>query len=285
MAALVLGVATEQPVTVDEAGFIDTSFPGFAALMNGVGARCRRRDARPGHRDRRTCRGGEGHAGAADRRGAWAALSGHRPAVSRRRPARAGCGRRPGRPGGGRGRGAALRPDDLERDDLRGPEADAAAAAVAAIPAVRAALLDFQRGFATAQGAVLDGRDIGTVIFPDATASCTSRPRWRNGRGGAGWSFGPRAPRPTRPQCRPRCWRAIPATRRTCAGRRMRWCWIRRQWMPMPPSAAPCGTCAPGCTAAGEPLAHRLLPPHAYQTNRTPALSDWALLLPLNAPS
>jgi len=38
MAALVLGVATEQPVTVDDAGFIDTSFPGFVALMNGLGA-------------------------------------------------------------------------------------------------------------------------------------------------------------------------------------------------------------------------------------------------------
>ena len=38
MAALVLGLATEQPVTVDDAGFIDTSFPGFVALMNGVGA-------------------------------------------------------------------------------------------------------------------------------------------------------------------------------------------------------------------------------------------------------
>ena len=39
-------------------------------------------------------------------------------------------------------------PNDLERGDLRGPVADAAAAAVAAIPAVRAALLDFQRSFA-----------------------------------------------------------------------------------------------------------------------------------------
>jgi 3-phosphoshikimate 1-carboxyvinyltransferase len=38
MAALVLGTATEQPVTVDDAGFIDTSFPGFVALMNRVGA-------------------------------------------------------------------------------------------------------------------------------------------------------------------------------------------------------------------------------------------------------
>jgi cytidylate kinase len=64
----------------------------------------------------------------------------------------------------------ALRPADLERDDLRGPTADAAAAAAAAIPAVRAALLDFQRNFGTARGAVLDGRDTGTVIVPDARA-------------------------------------------------------------------------------------------------------------------
>jgi 3-phosphoshikimate 1-carboxyvinyltransferase len=37
MAALVLGTATEEPVTVDEAAFIDTSFPGFAELMNRAG--------------------------------------------------------------------------------------------------------------------------------------------------------------------------------------------------------------------------------------------------------
>ena len=64
----------------------------------------------------------------------------------------------------------ALQPDDLARADLRGPEADNAAALVAAIPAVRAALLDFQRSFGRTQGAVLDGRDIGTIVFPDATA-------------------------------------------------------------------------------------------------------------------
>jgi cytidylate kinase len=64
----------------------------------------------------------------------------------------------------------ALRPVDLERSDLRGPVADAAAASVAAIPAVREALLDFQRAFGNERGAVLDGRDIGTVIFPDAPA-------------------------------------------------------------------------------------------------------------------
>jgi cytidylate kinase len=62
----------------------------------------------------------------------------------------------------------ALQPEDLQRPDLRGPAADDAAASVAAIPGVRAALLDFQRGFGATSGAVLDGRDIGTVIFPDA---------------------------------------------------------------------------------------------------------------------
>ena len=55
---------------------------------------------------------------------------------------------------------------DLERTDLRTPAVDRAAASVASIPPVRAALLAFQRSFGQANGAVLDGRDIGTVIFP-----------------------------------------------------------------------------------------------------------------------
>lgn len=38
MSFLVLGMATEQPVRVDDGAFIDTSFPGFVALMNGLGA-------------------------------------------------------------------------------------------------------------------------------------------------------------------------------------------------------------------------------------------------------
>lgn len=57
---------------------------------------------------------------------------------------------------------------DLGRDDLRTPEVDLAASAVASIAAVRAALLDFQRNFAASAGAVLDGRDIGTIVFPQA---------------------------------------------------------------------------------------------------------------------
>jgi len=62
----------------------------------------------------------------------------------------------------------ALQPEDLARTDLRGPPADDAASNVAAHPGVRTALVDFQRNFGRQAGAVLDGRDIGTVIFPDA---------------------------------------------------------------------------------------------------------------------
>ncbi|WP_422074240.1 (d)CMP kinase [Tranquillimonas rosea] len=63
----------------------------------------------------------------------------------------------------------ALTAEDLERDGLRSAEAARAASQVAAIPEVRKALLDFQRAFARRYGgAVLDGRDIGTVICPEA---------------------------------------------------------------------------------------------------------------------
>lgn len=62
-----------------------------------------------------------------------------------------------------------LRPVDLERSDLRDAQAADAASRVAVVPEVRAALLVFQREFSRREGgAVLDGRDIGTVICPDA---------------------------------------------------------------------------------------------------------------------
>ena len=80
-----------------------------------------------------------------------------------------------------------LRPEDLNRDDLRTLAAGQAASRVAAIPEVRAALVAFQREFARREGgAVLDGRDIGTVICPEAevklfiTASAEVRARRRH---------------------------------------------------------------------------------------------------------
>ncbi|WP_171176781.1 d(CMP) kinase [Ruegeria sp. HKCCD8929] len=63
----------------------------------------------------------------------------------------------------------ALMPEDLEREDLRSADVAQAASKVAVIAEVRAALVDFQRAFARRSGgAVLDGRDIGTVICPEA---------------------------------------------------------------------------------------------------------------------
>jgi cytidylate kinase len=52
--------------------------------------------------------------------------------------------------------------------ELRTEAAGAAASQVAALPAVRHALLDWQRNCRQPPGLVTDGRDMGTVIFPDA---------------------------------------------------------------------------------------------------------------------
>ncbi|MBK0400475.1 (d)CMP kinase [Limibaculum sp. M0105] len=79
-----------------------------------------------------------------------------------------------------------LTPADLDQPGLRSILVARAASKVAALPAVRKALLDFQRDFARRpEGVVLDGRDIGTVICPDAavklfvTASAEERARRR----------------------------------------------------------------------------------------------------------
>ena len=62
-----------------------------------------------------------------------------------------------------------LTAEDLSADNLRTATVADAASKVATIPEVRAALVDFQRAFARRDGgAVLDGRDIGTVICPEA---------------------------------------------------------------------------------------------------------------------
>lgn len=88
-----------------------------------------------------------------------------------------------------------LQPADLARADLRTLEAGQAASRVAAIPEVRLALVEFQRQFAKAEGgAVLDGRDIGTVICPEAdlklfvtaTPEIRARRRWLELGGEAG---------------------------------------------------------------------------------------------------
>ncbi|WP_110602850.1 MULTISPECIES: (d)CMP kinase [Salinicola] len=77
----------------------------------------------------------------------------------------------------------------LEGDDvttaIRSESVGNAASQVAALPPVRAALLQRQRDFCKTPGLVADGRDMGTVVFPDAplkiylTASAEERARRR----------------------------------------------------------------------------------------------------------
>jgi cytidylate kinase len=75
-----------------------------------------------------------------------------------------------------------LDPGTLDDAALRTPGAGEAASIVASMPLVRSALLDYQRAFAARPGgAVLDGRDIGTVVCPaaDAKIYVTARPEVR----------------------------------------------------------------------------------------------------------
>ena len=78
--------------------------------------------------------------------------------------------------------------NDFEEAELRTGDAGQAASKVAAVPEVRAALLELQRNFAKQpKGAVLDGRDIGTVVCPnadvklwvDAAVEVRAERRWR----------------------------------------------------------------------------------------------------------
>ncbi len=89
-----------------------------------------------------------------------------------------------------------LTPEDLDHPGLRSAEVAEAASRVATMPQVRAALLAFQREFARlGEGAVLDGRDIGTVICPEAevklfvTASAEVRAARRHRELSDGTSF------------------------------------------------------------------------------------------------
>jgi cytidylate kinase len=71
-------------------------------------------------------------------------------------------------------------------NDIRREDVGAMASRIAVHPALRAALLDLQKGFRRPPGLVADGRDMGTVVFPDAqlkvflTASVDARAERRH---------------------------------------------------------------------------------------------------------
>lgn len=77
-----------------------------------------------------------------------------------------------------------LNGEDVSKE-IRTPEASMAASKVSAVPAVRAYLFDLQKKLASENNCIMDGRDIGTVVLPDAkvkiflTASPESRAKRR----------------------------------------------------------------------------------------------------------
>ena len=185
------------------------------------------------HRHRWSGGLGQGHAGQAHRRALRARPSRHRPALPRRGPRRARRGalgdpgsRSPRRPRSGHAR----------RSRLRGPGAGEAASIVARIPEVRAAILDYQRAFARRPaGAVLDGRDIGTVVCPDADVKIYVTATPRCAPSGAIWSCKAAASPPATRRCWPTSAAATSATRcarcRPCGRPPTPSCWIPAIWI------------------------------------------------------
>ena len=173
MSFLVLGMASEQPVTIDSAEPINTSFPGFVDLCNMLGAHIHP-ERRKHPRNLVIAVDGQAASGKGtlarrlakeyglqylDTGSLYRAVglkvldNGHKPEDKQAAIAAA----------------KSISVDDLSPLRLRQEQIGNAASIVSAYPEVRAALLEFQREVARSpKGAVLDGRDIGTVVCPNA---------------------------------------------------------------------------------------------------------------------
>lgn len=195
MSFLVLGLVTQAPVTVDDARAIATSFPSFMLLMRDLGAKfiITRSKERPTP-ERRMVVAIDGPAasgkGSLARRlayhfglgyldtGLLYRAVGMRVLYANQDPADAAAAIAAAR---------AINAQDLANPKLRGERIGQAASIVSAMPEVRQILLEYQHKFAASEnGAVLDGRDTGTVICPDAdykffiTASLEARAKRRH---------------------------------------------------------------------------------------------------------
>lgn len=109
------------------------------------------------------------------------------------------------------------------------------ASQVSAYPAVRAFLLEMQRNLARTHDVIMDGRDIGTVVLPQADLKIFSPLPWRSGPAAAAGSCRPGGPRWT---WRPSRRRSPSGTTRTATGpqhpfgkRRTRWWWTPPRWI------------------------------------------------------
>lgn len=195
MSFLVMGMASKEPVRIDDGTSINTSFPGFAELMNSAGAQividALHAPLAFAHPLTIAIDGpASSGKGTLARRlaehlslpyldtGSIYRAVGLKLIYSDKDPndKRAACDA-----------ARTLTEQDLSNPRLRQERIGQAASIVSAVPEVRAILLDYQRNFAKGpKGAVLDGRDIGTVVCPDAdvkifiTASLETRAKRRH---------------------------------------------------------------------------------------------------------
>jgi 3-phosphoshikimate 1-carboxyvinyltransferase len=193
MSFLIMGMITEQPVTVDDTRAIATSFPNFIPLMQSLGAKFSRPRNSTLSR-RRLVIAVDGPA--ASGKGTLArrlADHYHLPYLDTGSLYRAAAmrlvyaGKEPTDVAAAIAAARYVQPHDLANPKLRQEHIGKAASIISAYPEVREALLEYQRNFARqAGGAVLDGRDIGTVVYPEAsvklfiTASIETRAQRRH---------------------------------------------------------------------------------------------------------
>jgi 3-phosphoshikimate 1-carboxyvinyltransferase len=198
MSALVMGMATQQPVHIDDGSAIATSFPGFAELMNAMGAQiaidipCAAATPPASPRPLIIAIDGPASSGKGTLARRLAEHLGY-PYLDTGSIYRAVglkliySGKDPFDRRAAKDAALALSEQDFSNPRLRQEKVGLAASVVSAMPEVRKILLDFQRSFArNPKGAILDGRDIGTVVCPDAdlkifiTASLETRARRRH---------------------------------------------------------------------------------------------------------
>ena len=219
MSALVLGLATEQPVTVDDAGFIDTSFPGFAGADEPAA-------------------GGALAAGVIGARSSSPSTAPPPPARARWRGASPPTLGLPYLDTGLLYRAVGRRVLDAGGDPAD-PAAAEAAARACARPTWLAPTCAAPTPMPPPRGRRHPGGARRAAGFPARLRRRARRgagwPRhrhrdlpgrtgeavrhrqpWPSGRAAVGWNCRPGASRPTRRPSRPRCWRATRATRRTC---------------------------------------------------------------------